>query len=242
MAKAFTFAAGIVCYLIGFSSLIFMMGWLINWGVPRSIDGPEATVSLAMAAVNNGLLFLLFAVQHSVMARPGFKRRWTEIVGSELERSIYVLFSGVTLFAVMWFWQPMTGKVWDLSMGSGNVAAYVLYAVGWAILVGSTFALNHFDLFGLRQVFLSWRNRPYEHLSFATPGPYRWVRHPLYVGWITLVWATPVMTVGHLVFALITTGYILFAIQLEEKDLVDVHGETYRQYQQQTPMLIPGLK
>ena len=240
MRKSLILVYGVTCYAIGMASLVYMMGWLGNVGVPRSIDSPAA-VPIATAILTNLTLFAVFCVQHSVMARPRFKTVWTRFVPQEAERSTYVLFSGIALMVMMVCWQPMGGVVWRIDGEPFRAAVYALYATGWGILVGSTFALNHFELFGLRQVWLQFAGKPHTHLEFATPGPYRLVRHPIYVGWITLAWATPTMTVAHLAFALATTTYILAAITLEERDLVACHGEEYEAYQRSTPKLIPRL-
>lgn len=232
---------GVLCYVIGLGSLVYMMGWLGNVVVPRSIDA-EPTLPLAAAAAVNFSLFVLFSVQHSVMARPAFKRWLTRAVPECAERSTYLLGSAVAISVLMMFWQPMGLTIWRLERPAAIRAAYVGFGLGWAILVGSTFVLNHFDLFGLRQVWLHYRRQPYTVLPFATPGPYRLVRHPIYVGWIVLAWATPVMTLAHFTFAALTTGYILVAIPLEERDLKNFHPVDYKSYQQSTPMLIPRLR
>ena len=230
---------GIGAYAVGMASLFYMIGWLGNW-IPNSIDSAP-TSSFAASVTINLFVFIAFCIQHSVMARPEFKRSWTKIIPESAERSTYVLFSGVALGAMMLLWQPLGGPIWQLENQALRCVLHSIYAVGWVILVGSTFALNHFDLFGLRQVWLQFRKQPYSHLEFETPGPYRLVRHPLYVGWLTLAWATPDMTWTHLAFALATTGYILKAITWEEKDLIEIHGDTYRAYQRSTPKLIPQL-
>jgi len=240
MKRAAILLYGIGSYAAGMASLVYMIGWLGNILIPRSMDSP-ATNSLGYAVIINLTVFLVFCVQHSLMARPAFKKWWTRIIPESTERRTYVLFSGLALFAVMLCWQPMGGDIWRVENQAIRCAIHPLYVVGWGILVGSTFALNHFDLFGLRQVWLQFRNRPYTHLEFATPGPYRLVRHPLYAGWLTLAWATPDITIAHLPFALGTTAYILVAIRWEERDLVEFHGELYEDYRQQTPMLVPKL-
>jgi protein-S-isoprenylcysteine O-methyltransferase Ste14 len=180
----------------------------------------------------------LFAVQHSVMARPAFKRWWTRIVPEAAERSTYVLFSSLALIALFWFWQPMGGVIWEVSAPLGVDIAYAIYAAGWALLLYCTFLIDHFDLFGLRQVWLQLVGRPFTPLAFKTPWLYRQMRHPLYVGWLMIFWATPRMTVTHLVFAVMTTAYILVAIQLEERDLIAAHPE-YAEYKKRVPMLVP---
>ena len=238
MKRAAILFYGVFAYAVGMGSLVYMMGWLGNIGMLRSIDS-SPTVPLGRAMIVNAAVFLIFCLQHSVMARPKFKAWWTQFIPNAIERSTYVLLSGVALFAVMLFWEPMGGVVWVTSESTATAMLYTLYAIGWAILVGSTFALNHFDLFGLRQVWLAFRGNEYTPLEFATPGPYRHVRHPLYIGWITLAWATPIMTSPHLAFAIATTVYILVAIQFEERDLVTHFGEKYVAYRKATPMLIP---
>ncbi len=232
---------GVGSYAIGMGSLVYMIGWLGNLVVPQSIDS-AATGPLGRALLIIAGLFVAFALQHSVMARPRFKAWWTRFVPEAAERATYVLFSGIAIMAVMLLWQPMGMNVWNVQHPTGQVLLYSFYGLGWMILVGSTFVLNHFDLFGLRQVWLQFRNQPYTHLDFATPGPYRMVRHPLYVGWITLAWATPTMSVAHFAFAMATTTYILIAIQYEERDLIGFHGDAYVEYRQRTPMLIPKLQ
>jgi protein-S-isoprenylcysteine O-methyltransferase Ste14 len=199
-------------------------------------SGREDTLPTALL-VNLGLL-TLFAVQHSVMARPAFKAAWKRVVPEPVERSTYVLASSAALLFLFWQWRPMGGVVWQVE---GPLAAllHVVCAAGWLTVLASTFLINHFDLFGLRQVWLHLRGKPYTPLAFGTPALYRWVRHPLYVGWLLAFWATPTMTAAHLVFALATTGYILTAIQLEERDLIRAHGDVYRRYREEVPMLVP---
>lgn len=239
MKRWMTLSYGIAAYCIGMASLFYMIGWLGNW-VPRSIDAaPSGT--LASAALINLFVFLAFGIQHSVMARPAFKKVLTKLIPESAERSTYVLCSGVCLTAMMLLWQPMGGQIWKIEYQPLRCVMHGIYVLGWAVLVGSTFALNHFDLFGLRQVWLQFRGKPYEHLEFSTPGPYRFVRHPIYVGWIILAWATPDMTWTHFAFAVATTVYIAKAITWEEKDLVEYHGQAYEEYCNTTPKLIPNM-
>jgi protein-S-isoprenylcysteine O-methyltransferase Ste14 len=208
--------------------------------VPKSIDsGPQGSIAAALAI--DGALLALFALQHSVMARPGFKRAWTRIVPEPVERSTYVLLSSAALLLMFWQWQPIGGIIWKVDGGIAEAIMIGLYAVGLLVVLLSTFLINHFDLFGLRQVYLYLRGRKYTHLEFRTPFFYRYVRHPLYVGWLLTFWSAPVMTVAHLFFAVMTTAYILLAIRFEEADLIAAHGEKYRQYRNQVPMIVPAF-
>jgi methanethiol S-methyltransferase len=234
------FLYGIASYAVFFAVFLYAIGFIGNLWVPKSMDSPR-DVSLTTALLINLGLLGLFAVQHSVMARPAFKRWWTRVVPPEAERSTYVLFSSLCLIALFWFWQPMGGVIWDMGAPAGKTTMYVVYAAGWALLLYSTFLINHFDLFGLRQVWLHLRGKPYTTVPFRSPWLYRQVRHPLYVGWLMIFWATPVMTVAHLVFAIMTTAYILVAIQFEEHDLIAAHPE-YAEYKKQVPALIPFTK
>jgi protein-S-isoprenylcysteine O-methyltransferase Ste14 len=187
-------------------------------------------------------LLTLFATQHSIMARKWFKKWWTRIVPKPLERSTYVLFSSLALILLFWQWRPLGGVVWSLEEPVGRLVLRALFAFGWLTVLVSTFLINHFDLFGLRQVWLYLRGRSYTTLKFGTPGPYRLVRHPLYVGWLFAFWSTPTMTFAHLLFSIATTAYILLAIQFEERDLAREHGDTYEAYRRSVPMLIPFIR
>jgi protein-S-isoprenylcysteine O-methyltransferase Ste14 len=225
------------CYVVFLATFLYAVGFLGNFGVPKSIDSGRQ-VPLGYALAINLALLGLFAVQHSVMARPRFKKTWTKIVPKVAERSTYVLFSSLALIVLFWGWQPMGGVVWSMKNAYIRYSIEALYAIGWLMVLVATFLINHFDLFGLRQVWFHLKGKSYEPLVFRTPGPYRLVRHPLYVGWLMVFWSAPVMTVAHFVFAVMTTTYILIAIQLEERDLMRFHHE-YVEYKKRVPMLIP---
>lgn len=234
------FLYGIASYSLFFGSFVYAIGFVANLGVPTSLDSGRSG-SFGQALLVNLTLLTLFAVQHSVMARPGFKRAWTRLVPEPVERSTYVLASSLALILLFWQWRPMGGVVWEVSDPTLRAVLLAACLAGFLIVLGSTFLINHFDLFGLRQVWLYLRGIPYTHLPFRTPGPYRYVRHPLYVGWLIAFWAAPTMTIAHLVFALATTGYILAAIPFEERDLEQVHGDPYRQYRRRVGRLFPRL-
>ena len=240
MKRLAAFTYGVICYAIFFGIFLYAIGFVGNLIVPKSIDSTPVG-PLEQALLIDALLLGLFAVQHSVMARPGFKHWWTRIVPMPVERSTYVLFSSLALIALFAFWQPVGGVIWHVHDPLGQAILYGLCALGWGIVLIATFLINHFDLFGLRQVWLYLRGKEYRHLDFVTPGPYRLVRHPIYAGFIIAFWATPTMTAAHLFFALLTTAYILIGISLEERDLVTYYGTRYREYSNQVPMLVPRL-
>ena len=236
MGAIVAFAYGVVAYAVFFGTFLYAIGFVGNL-VPHGMDAAPAG-PLGTSLLIDVALLGLFAVQHSVMARPAFKRWWTRIVPQSVERSTYVLASSIALLLLFWLWQPIGGVVWQLESPVAQAVAYTVFAVGWATVLTCTFLINHFDLFGLRQVWLELRGEPYTNLKFGTPGPYKVVRHPLYVGWLLAFWATPTMTATHLLFAVMTTAYILIAIKLEERDLIAAHGE-YAEYRRNVGMLFP---
>jgi protein-S-isoprenylcysteine O-methyltransferase Ste14 len=240
VSRVLVFTYGLVAYVICLGTFVYAFGFIGNYGVPKAMDSGREN-SLAQALLIDALLLGVFAVQHSVMARPWFKEWWTRFVPKIAERSTYVLVSCVLMFVLFWQWQPIGGTIWDVQNSIGRGLLFGLYVVGWIVLLTATFLINHFDLFGLRQVFLFLRGKDVKPLKFATPALYKYVRHPLYVGWFLTFWATPTMTAAHLVFAVLSSAYILVAIQFEERDLITVHGERYAQYRRSVPMLIPRL-
>jgi methanethiol S-methyltransferase len=238
ISRVAAFIYGITCYAIFLVTFLYAIGFLGNFLVPKSIDS-ESIIPLGQALLVNVGLLGFFGVQHSAMARQEFKAWWTKIVPEPVERSTYVLFSSLCLIMLFYFWQPLGITVWNVEPPIFRNLLYVFFGFGWLLVLVSTFLINHFDLFGLRQVYLYLRGKDFAPLKFVTPGPYNYVRHPLYVGWLFAFWSTPTMTVAHFVFAGITTIYILIAIQLEEKDLIKFHGEAYADYRRRVPMLIP---
>lgn len=238
MKRGAIFAYGVVSYALFFVTFLYSIGFIGNLWVPKTIDG-QPTLSLAAALTVDAALLALFAIQHSGMARPAFKRWLTRYIPEAAERSTYVLLSTVCLAALMYFWAPLGGQVWNVSGAFGQSVLLSLYFASWALLLYATFLINHFDLFGLRQAWYALRDKPIVELQFVTPALYRLVRHPIYVGWLGIMWFTPTMTVTHLVFAVGSTLYIFLGIKLEERDLEAAHPE-YRQYKAKVPALIPS--
>jgi methanethiol S-methyltransferase len=233
-------AYGIAGHVTFLATYAYMAGFVGNLFVPKSIDAPAGGYTAEAVAINL-LLVAIFAVQHSVMARPAFKRLWTRLVPQPIERATYVWFANAATILLMWQWQPIDALVWDAEQPFVRGMLWSLFAAGWLAVPLVSLLINHFDLFGTRQVWLFWRNKPYTNLPFRTPAAYAHVRHPLYLGWGLLFWAIPTMTVGHLLFAGSLTAYMMLAAIVEERDLVNHFGQTYRDYRRRVPMFVPSL-
>ena len=236
--KIIIFIYGIVSYALGVASLLYLICFISNIVVPKTIDSAPVG-GVGQAVLVDLILIGLFAFQHSVMARPGFKERWTRIVPKPAERSTYVLITGLVLALLCWQWQPIPGVVWNVENAVGKGLLQALFWLGWAILFASTFMINHFDLFGLRQVYLRLKSQPYRPVPFVEAALYRFVRHPIMLGVLIGYWATPSMSVGHLLFAAVSTGYVFIGIFLEEHDTRQALGETYERYRRKTSMILP---
>ncbi|MBR0851909.1 isoprenylcysteine carboxylmethyltransferase family protein [Bradyrhizobium diazoefficiens] len=236
--RVIAFLYGIAAYLVFFFTILYAIGFVMGLMVPKSIDTGSDT-SAAEAIIINLLLMGLFAVQHSVMARRRFKAWWTQVVPKPVERSTYVLFASLSLLLLFWQWRPLPAVIWDVEDPDVAVILATLSLAGWVLVLTSSFIINHFELFGLHQVTNHLVGREGTPPRFRTPLFYKFVRHPIYLGFIIAFWATPTMTAGHLLFAAVTTLYILVGIALEERDLVDLFGDEYRQYKQRVSMLIP---
>jgi protein-S-isoprenylcysteine O-methyltransferase Ste14 len=240
MKRFLSLAYGALAYAIFLPTFVYTMCFIANIAVPKTIDsGPQSPLALGLAV--NTLFLGLFAAQHSIMARQGFKRVWTQIIPKQLERPTFVLAATLILILLLWQWRPLPQVVWELS-GVPAAILKVTYWLGWVLVLSSTFLINHFELFGVQQVWGYFRRKNYGATKFRTPILYRIVRHPLYLGFIISFWSAPKMSLGRLVFALATTGYIFLGIFLEERDLVAEHGEAYRSYRQRVPMIVPFSK
>lgn len=234
------FVYGCLAYGLFLLTFLYAIAFVGGFGVPRTLDGPLTMPFMTALLIDAGLL-AVFAVQHSVMARPWFKRAWTQVVPWSIERSTYVLCASLALDLLFWQWRPLGGTVWSVESAALRTLIWTLFAYGWLQVLVITFYIDHFDLFGLRQVWLHLRGRQYTRVPFANPLPYRLVRHPLYLGFVVAFWAAPTMSITRLVFAVATTAYIVIAIQFEEQDLAHEHGTAYDAYRRATPMLIPRL-
>lgn len=234
MKRTLVLLYGSLCYLIFFATFLYAI-----WFVWTMDEAQVAAGSVVQALLVNAVLLSIFALQHSIMARSWFKRAWTRVIAPPIERSTFVLAASLALLAVVVLWQPMPELVWQVENVTAILVLQVLFWIGWGIVLATTFLIDHFDLFGLKQVWFYFTNRPYSHLTFRTPGPYNYTRHPLYLGFIIAFWSAPTMTQGHLFFSIVTTAYILVAIQFEEHDLVTYFGDQHRTYRREVSMLIP---
>lgn len=248
MSRLLGFLYGAAAYAVFFLTFLYAIGFVTNLGVPKSIDGPTSSLFGLMQEQSawslQSLLFdiallLAFAIPHSVMARPGFKRVWTKIVPPAIERSTYVLIASLFLILLFDQWRPIPDAAWSIGAPAFRAILQAIGWIGWGTVLVSTFLIDHFDLFGLRQVWLNLRGQPITSLPFKQVALYQYCRHPIMLGFIVAFWAAPEMSAGHLVFAIATTGYILVAVQIEERDLVRLHGARYEEYQKRTSMLIP---
>lgn len=240
--RILSFIYGIVSYVIFLGSFLYAIAFVGDFWVPKTVNSGPESATLWQALGINVLLLGLFAVQHSVMARGGFKKWWTRIIPSQVERSTYVLLSSLILIFLYWQWQPLPDVIWSVEAGLWSGLINGLFALGWGIVLVATFMINHFDLFGLRQVWLYLKGDEITPIEFQEPGLYKYVRHPLMLGFLIAFWATPVMTLGHLVFAIATTGYIFVGIWFEERDLLQYHGEKYKEYRNRVNRIIPFPK
>jgi len=242
MARVVFVAYGLVAYLLFVAAILYGIGFVADVDlVPKGIDDGQPT-PFATAIAVNVLLLLLFAVQHNVMARPWFKEWWTRFVPQPIERSTYVAAASLILLLLYWQWRPLPGTVWHVDNAAGRGILWALYFAGWGIVFFSSFVIDHFELFGLKQVWRHWRGQQHVTAPFSERSLYRWVRHPLMLGFIVAFWSAPTMSVGRLLFAVVTTIWILIAIRIEERDLAHFLGKPYREYRARTPMLVPLMR
>jgi methanethiol S-methyltransferase len=240
MSKRLAFGFGIASYVFFLAVFLYAIGFVGNLVVPKSIDS-GATGTLMTSLMIDYLLLGIFAIQHSGMARPGFKRWWMKVIPRPIERSTYVLLANLALVVLYWQWRPLPGVVWDISAAWGQWLLWSLFILGWLIVLTATFMINHWHLFGLQQVSEDLQGKTLSEPKFMTPGYYRFIRHPIMAGFLIAFWATPHMSIGHLVFALAVTAYILVAVQLEQRDLTRMFGERYRAYMQRVPAFFPRV-
>ena len=238
MKRELVLLFGVLCYVVFFASFLYQIGFVANRWVPKGIDDGTVISPLHAAGIDI-LLLSLFAIQHTIMARLTFKRWWTTIVPQPIERSVFVLLASLLLLLMNWQWRPLPEIVWHVDSTAGRLLLYAAACAGWGMVLYSTFLINHFDLFGLRQVWHYFSGREYTPVRFKETVLYQWVRHPLMLGFIVAFWATPDMTQGHLLFAVVTTVYVLVAIQIEERTLLAIHGDEYQQYRERVSMILP---
>lgn len=240
MGRQLAFIYGILSYILFFVVFLYSIGFVGNMVVPKTIDsGAGMTSNWLAAALINLAVLTVFALQHSVMARPAFKAWWTRLVPASVERSTYVLLSSLALILVFWLWQPLLGVIWQVENAAGQTLLRALFWLGWLVVLASTFMISHLELFGLKQVYLNLTRATSPPAEFRTSMLYRFTRHPIMLGFIIAFWATPRMTAGHLLFAIVTTAYILVALQFEERDLIQLFGDRYREYRKKVPMVFP---
>lgn len=241
MKKTLFFIYGVTAYFIFFGTFLYLIGFTEAALVPKSVNSGEAGAIWSAIAINLSFI-LLFGIQHTIMARQAFKDKWTQIVPKPIERSTFVLITSFILIGLFLFWQPLPQVLWNIENETARLALYAISAAGWAMVLLSTFLINHFDLFGLRQVYLNLIGKPNTQIKFKMIGPYKWIRHPLMLGFMVAFWSAPTMTLGHLVFAGGFTSYILIGLHFEERELVQIHGDDYVRYQQSTSKLLPVPK
>lgn len=243
MGRQLAFIYGVLSYILFFVVFLYAIGFVGDIVVPKTINsGNDMTANWPMAVIINLILLTVFALQHSIMARPGFKKWWTKFIPWSIERSTYVLLSSLALILIYHFWQPLQGVIWHVDNPAGANILIALFWLGWLIVLASTFMISHFELFGLKQVYMNLKQKQFSSTDFKMPMLYKFVRHPIMLGFIIAFWATPHMTVGHLLFAAVTTAYILVALQFEERDLMKMFGERYREYRKKVPMVFPFTK